>query len=302
MRVEDLAALGGAEPPARGAPPTAQVVFEITQLYHELYSPGLVAFFESQWFDFRQPHSWDKEGLLRGNATLLDLFASFLQVIGEVKTTDPAEMVPSSQLEARVVWALASLPVSAVLSSRPASHFSPPPPDDPVEARNRVMVVEILLSGATLPANPLAPPPPPAADRAGEVEFWHYLAQFLLQSHSTDASRREQSLSRMRSLLDGRENRDVLYSIAVLRELSAQFDPALNEQTAPARFDESDPRSRLAVATRFIREQAASSGGTTNVVRRFAALAYKAFVRPGVNSNSTSQQARGHDGFVAAAP
>ncbi len=94
----------------------------------------------------------------------------------------------------------------------------------------------------------------------------------------------------MRNLLDGRENRDVLYSIAVLRDLSARMDPSLNEQTAPSHFDELDPRSRLAVATRFIREEAASTGGTTNVIRRFAALAYRAFVRPGVNSNRPARR------------
>ena len=89
----------------------------------------------------------------------------------------------------------------------------------------------------------------------------------------------------MRSLLDGRENRDVLYSIAVLREYTAHWDASYSEQSVPSHLEESDCRSKLAVATRFIRDESTSTGGTTNVVRRFADLAYRAFVRPGVNVN-----------------
>jgi hypothetical protein len=91
----------------------------------------------------------------------------------------------------------------------------------------------------------------------------------------------------MRSLLDGRENRDVLYSIAVLREYTAYWDAGSNEQSVPSRLEESDLRSKLAVATRFIRDESTTAGGTTNVVRRFAELAYRAFVQPGVNVNRT---------------
>ena len=87
----------------------------------------------------------------------------------------------------------------------------------------------------------------------------------------------------MRSLLVGHENRDVLYSIAVLREYTGLWDAALNEASAPTYLEEEDPRCKLAVATRFIREESSSTGGTTNVVRRFAELAYRAYVRPGHN-------------------
>ncbi len=85
--------------------------------------------------------------------------------------------------------------------------------------------------------------------------------------------------------MDGRENRDVLYSIAVLREYTAHWDASDSEQSVPSHLEESDCRSKLAVATRFIRDESTSTGGTTNVVRRFADLAYRAFVRPGVNVN-----------------
>lgn len=93
----------------------------------------------------------------------------------------------------------------------------------------------------------------------------------------------------MRSLLDGRENRDVIYSIVVLREFTQRWDAGPNEQNVGAHLEESDPRSKLAVATRFIRDEAASTGGTTNVVRRLSDLAYRAFVRPGVNVNRTGR-------------
>lgn len=164
-----------------------------------------------------------------------------------------------------------------------------PAPDDPWEARGRLQVFEALVSGETLTMNPLTPPNPNDADirRRNELEFWYNLAKYLLREHSSpspaDVSVRECCLQSMRALLGGLENRDVLYSIAVLREYTRHWDACWNEQTVPSHLDESDARSKLAVATRFIRDESLSTRGTTNVVRRFTDLAYRAFVRPGVN-------------------
>jgi hypothetical protein len=296
MKVDELIALGGAAPHALSSPPNEQAVDEIIRLYYEVYVPGLGLFFETQWFDFKndnQPGVKNPLSILRLNKRVLDTFASFLRAINDVKTTDPADMVYSGHLETCVVWELARLPYAAAYGTpaRPPS-VSLPPEDDPTEARYRLQVFETLLAGDTLSSNPLTPPPPPSAInhanqiRANELEFWYRLAEYLLQAHSSPSqahiAAREQCLSRMRSVLDGRENRDVIYSITVLREYTMQFDAAHTEQTAPAHLDELDPRSKLAVATRFIQDEAAKTG-TTNVVRRFADLAYRAYVRPGGN-------------------
>ncbi|OIW31863.1 hypothetical protein CONLIGDRAFT_712311 [Coniochaeta ligniaria NRRL 30616] len=296
MKVDDLIAMGGAAPQGPSSPPSEQIVDEVIRLYYEIYVPGLNLFFETQWYDFKsdnQPGVKNPLSILRLNKRVLDSFSFFLETIRDVKTTDPADMVHSGHLETCVVWELARLPYAAAYgsASRPPS-VTIPPEDDPTEVRCRLQVFETLLAGDTLSSNPLLPPPPPSAVnqanqvRANELEFWYRLAEYLLQAHSSPSqahtAARERCLGQIRAVLDGRENRDVLYSMAVLREYTMQFDAALNEQTAPAHLDENDNRSKLAVATRFIQDEAAKTG-TTNVVRRFADLAYRAYVRPGGN-------------------
>ncbi|KAK3323399.1 hypothetical protein B0T19DRAFT_425842 [Cercophora scortea] len=282
MKVDELIALGGAVPPTPSSPPSSHVVDEITRLYHEVYVPGLALFFESRWYNFKKDQT---AFILGSNPSLVALFASFLQNIVAIKSTDPADMVYAGHLETCIIWALATLP--RYMPSEPSELI--PVEDGQLEARNRLYVLETLLSGGLLSSNPLPPPVGNSSSkvRRNELEFWHHLGQFLLVSQSStshsDCLARERSLNQMRSLLDGRENRDVLYSMAVLREYSAQWDAALNEQTVPTHLEETDPHCKLAVATRFIRDESASTGGTTNVVRRFADLAYRAFVRPGVN-------------------
>lgn len=297
MKIDDLVALGSDRPPSPTPPASTETLEEITRLYYEVYVPGLTMFFETSWYDLKkdQPTAINPLGILRENTSVVNLFTSFLQTITEIKTTIPADMIRSGHLESCLVWALARLP-SGPLSSTSRQFTGPfPAENDVTELRNRLYVFETLLSGETLQTNPLTPPPTSLADkdfnqvRANELDFWYHLGQYVLLSHSpaspTGSRAREHCLARIRSVLDGRENRDVLYSIAVLREYAPQFDATLNEQTVPAHLDEMDPRSKLAVATRFIRDEAASTGGTTNVVRRFADLAYRAFVRPGVNVN-----------------
>jgi hypothetical protein len=294
MKVDELIALGGAPPHSPSAPPSAEMLDEITKLYYEVYVPGLSLFFETRWFDFAKNRAMaaNPTAMLHSDASLVSLFTSFIQTISKIKNTDPVDMVHSGHLELSVIWALARLPLSAPLTQRQQYPESLPAEDDPWEAQGRLQVFETLITGETLASTPLTPPPASASIhplRRNELEFWHQLAKYLLQDHASaspaDISTRESCLSAMRSLLDGRENRDVLYSIAVLREYTAQWDASYSEQSVPSHLEESDSRSKLAVATRFIRDESTSTGGTTNVVRRFADLAYRAFVRPGVNVN-----------------
>ena len=292
MKVDELIAVGGVAPPAPSSPPSAATLEEMTKIYHEMYSRGLTLFFESKWYDF-------KEGQARGSLSInplhripsvIALFTSFIQNIAQDKNPGPAEILYSEHLEARLVWALAYLPASVPneIFTRPTGAV--PAENDPMEARGRVHVFETLVSDGTLNANPLSPPTlsniSPA--RQHELEFWYTLAGYLLEEHSSpaDGPTREIYLAKLRTLLDGRENRDVLYSIAILREYTAQWEAMSNEQVAPSHLEESDSRCKLAVATRFIRDEVAAAhgmNGMTNVVRRFADIAYRSFVRPGLN-------------------
>lgn len=297
MKVDELIALGGPIPPTNGPPPPKDAVDEASKLYFEVYGPGLTSFFENTWYAFSQSdaNAVPVPDVLVANQALVKLFATFLQSINTITTTDPRDMVAAGHLESCLVWALANLPITippSELSHRPLDQL--PADDDATEARARVVAVTALLSNATLWKNPLTAPPPPAdkaaADsmlkrRSDEFHFWYCLGQYLLETNSLPdrVDSRVHFLGEMRSVLDGRENRDVLYSMAVLREFSGQLDPAMAEQTAPTHLDAGDVHSKLAVAVRFIREESQGTGGTTNVVRRISELAYRAFVRPGVN-------------------
>jgi hypothetical protein len=294
MKVDELIALGEAPPQAPSAPPSPEMLTEITKLYNEVYSPGLSLFFETRWYDFAKPQAMTANpaaAMLHNNQSLVSLFTSFIQTISKIESINSDDMISSRHLESSVVWSLARLPLSIPLTQRQQYPESTPPEDDLWEARGRLQVFEALLSGETLAASPVSPPPTSSIHplRRNELEFWYQLARYLLQENASaspaDVSSRERCLGVMRDLLDGRENRDVLYSIAVLREYTVHWDASYSEQNVPSHLEESDSRSKLAVATRFIRDECNATGGTTNVVRRFAQLAYCAFVRPGANVN-----------------
>jgi hypothetical protein len=299
MKVDELLALGDTPPQASTAPPSPEMLAEITKLYNEVYSPGLSLFFESRWYDFAKPRATTTNpaaAVLHKNQSLVSLFTSFIQTISKIESINSEDMISSGHLESSVVWALARLPLSIPFTQHHQHPESTPAEDDLWEARGRVQVFETLLSGETLAVSPLSPPPAGNIHplRRNELEFWYQLSRYLLQENASASpagvSGRERCLGVMRDLLDGRENRDVLYSIAVLREYTAHWDASYSEQSVPSHLEESDSRSKLAVATRFIRDESNATGGTTNVVRRFAQLAYCAFVRPGANVNRNNNR------------
>jgi len=283
MKVDELISLEGhvAVPPAA---PTREELDEITAIYYDVYMPGLNSFFETTWYSFR-PQGPHPISTLLTNKPVTDLLARFLKSLESAAAGDAGEMTQAGTLETRVVWALASLAYTTPAAINP-NNDTLIPADNAAEARNRVAVFETLLSGGSLTSNPCVPPPKGHDTlRLREFDFWWCLAEYLRLQNSPQndfTKQRDDILTRMRNLLDGRENRDVLYSLAVLRELSPRF-PASYETDLPQHLEESDARNRLAVAAQFIRSEALTRGGTTNVVRRFTDLALRAFVNPGVN-------------------
>ncbi|XEU97856.1 hypothetical protein FSHL1_003142 [Fusarium sambucinum] len=279
MNIDEIIKLLGQVPPPQTGPHPEEMLNEITKVYHEMYAHGLSSFFETTWYFFMEN---GKMSLPR-NLYLVDLLASFLKTLEAVKVNDHSQMAYSGILETRLVWELARSAYEA-----PTTVVNPglPAENDAKEAQNRVRVVEALLCGDYLPSNPLCSPVQhPDSSRTRQFDFWYSLAEFVrMRDNPTGLAAvkvREDMLARMRYLLDGRENRDVLYSIAVVRELSPHFDSAYNN--APQHVDESDPKNRLAVASKFIFDESQVTGGTTNVVRRFCDIAHRAFVNPGVN-------------------
>lgn len=279
MRVEELVVLGGASLPKTESPPSKEKLEEIQGLYTEIYAPGLESFFESKWFT----KDYAMNALL-GSAPVLDTLAGFLSAVSNTNVNDTAAMNHSANLEFRVVWALTCL---AYIPEAPINNFGDlPAEDDAVEIRNRVAVMDALLAGDYLEHNPLQPPAIRGDyHRIREFEFWYNLAEFMRVKELPNADmtpQRDHILGKLRAVLDGRENRDVLYSIAVMRAYGPNFPPDF-ESTLPSHLDEGDPKSKLAVARKFIQDEAKVTGGTTNIVRRFSELAARAFISPGGN-------------------
>ncbi|KAI1179374.1 hypothetical protein F4777DRAFT_600955 [Nemania sp. FL0916] len=282
MKVQELVAIGNAAPPSVEVPLSQEKLLEVQDLYEQVYAPGLEKFFENDWY--LKPYG---SNALASNHRVQEVLAAFLQSLASTSTNDVAGMAYSANLEFRVVWELATLVYS--IDFKVNMSHGIPSTDDANEARNRAAVFETLLSGEFLDHNPLRAPLENSDNtlyhRNRELKFWHCLAEFLLirdQPNMDMTPRRDHILAQLRELLDGRENRDVLYSLTVIRALTHLFPPDF-ESTLPPHLDESDPKSKLAVARKFIQEEARVTGGTTNVVRRFSELGVRAFIAPAYN-------------------
>ncbi|TDZ72007.1 hypothetical protein CTRI78_v001601 [Colletotrichum trifolii] len=277
MKVDELIGLLGPAATTQEIALTPELLNEIINLYREVYVPALQLFFETNWFSAK-----DAQGryAIEHNQAILGQFASFLRVVQSVPANDHNQMALSGVLETRLIWALACMPCSSASGAANTNARTLPSPEDFTEAANRVKVLEALICGEYLISNPLAPPvPDPHPHRQQEFEFWYNMAEFL-RYH--DAAKRDEMLSRLRLQLGGRENRDLMYSIAISREISPRVEPGF-EKDIPEHLDESDPKNRLYVANKFIQDEAQVTGGTTNVVRRLSEIAIRSYISPGVN-------------------
>lgn len=278
--VTDLLDSGGAAPLRASADVTSNptMIDEIKHLYYSIYAPGLENFLESKWFSGKGITK------LLASHSLLEQFAALLQQF--TKTTgqiDPKEIAYTSSVEARVAWALAGMVrVSAGETNGTQPAKTVPPNDDDSEAANRLDVFETLLTGRVAAVNPLTAPVAGSTDhhRLRELEFWHVLGNFVTLQYEDNSAvaNVDETLSSLRSLLDGRENRDVLYSIAVIRGLGQRVSEYTDNDT-PLHLDESDNKSKLLVAKKFVSDEA-TGAGTTNVIRRFCDLATRSWTMP----------------------
>ncbi|KUJ07952.1 uncharacterized protein LY89DRAFT_691268 [Mollisia scopiformis] len=278
--VEHLLDMGGPPPPRALTDVTTSpnMLDEIKHLYYSIYAPGLENFLESKWFSVK-----GLQKLLAGKA-LLDAFGSLLHQFSKTAQNDPKEIAYTSSVEARTVWALAAMVRQAAGEMNGTREYKTVPSnDDPVEATNRLNIFETLITGRVAAANPLTQPVAGSTDhhRLRELEFWHSLGKFVTLDYEDDNAAKtvDDCLATLRNLLDGRENRDVLYSIAVARGLGHRVSE-YTEFTQPLHLDESDNKSKLVVAKKFVQDEANGSG-TTNVIRRLCDLAARSWAPSG---------------------
>lgn len=283
--VDQLLALYGPPPPRAKADVTTSpsMLDEIKHLYYSIYAPGLENFLETKWFSAK--------GLARllENKSHLDQFASLLEQFAKTSATSKEEIHYTGSVEGRIIWMIACMVRSSGEMNGNKEYRPVPPNDDPVEATNRLFVFETLLTGRVVTVNPLTQPIPGSTDhhRLRELEFWYTMGNFVtLRYEDADAVKEvDDTLAALRNLLDGRENRDVLYSIAVVRGLGQRVSEYTDDDH-PLQFDESDNKSKLLVAKKFVGDEASGSG-TTNVIRRLSALAVNSWSMP-VSAPATS--------------
>jgi len=288
MRVADLINGFGANAPLPEPVQSEEQYQEVVRVYHEMYANGLYSFFESTWFFFTDngKMSFPRTGNTAGH------IATFLKLIKGANIEDHAFMAHCSVVELRLVWELAKLASTAAPDKADnRMRVTLPPAGDAIEVKNRFSVVDALLGGDFLPWNPLTPS---AEDedthRVQEFDFWYQLGEFLRYSADKDPAeedkRRQDTIDRMRWLLGGRENRDVLYSIVVLRHYGTRFD-MVEAMKAKYHLPEGEAHNRAVVASKFIIQQAQVKGGTTNVIRRICDIASRLYVR---GADATTRQ------------
>ena len=254
--------------------PEQATIDEIKHLWLSIYVNGLESFLESRFY-----YTDGLEYLLK-DKIVMEQFAILLNQFAKATPDNPAEMLYTASIEGRVVWSLACLVRTAAdvakSATPPPRPDGIPPAEDPVEAAARLAVFENLVTSQIAEGNALTKPPSTGDyHKLREMEFWFHLGHFVtLRLHDNDpgsAKEVDETLAALRSLLDGRENRDVLYSIAIVRAIGQRVSEYV-ESEAPLHLDEQDTRSKLMVAKRFVRDEG-NGAGTTNVIRRFCELA-----------------------------
>lgn len=161
--------------------------------------------------------------------------------------------------------------------------------DGVLEAAKRYEILETLILGQHLDAKP-EPEPEPKTERNGtaipeqtqvrERDFWRHVHTFLAL-HDDEASAAKEiddTLASCRSLLDSRENRDVIYSIIIARHIGQRLSEFPNNLQQPTTNDEADNKNKLHVAKTFIEAQ--QTRGTTQVVQRLCNMVVKSWAVP----------------------
>lgn len=258
-------------PPSDSSHRESQNVEAIKAIYSTSFAPGLDRLLETRWF------STDGFMSLVSDRSVLSQFENYVAAI-------PTSTNIANQ-EARLLWALLCM-----CRRRPPGGSIADFVNGPVDnldgdeiASKRLDIVEALITAGRLTTNPLKSKPESSNDptsalgqqlKAREDEFWFSIGQFVsalpVSTTTLEASRainaiEEEHVSKCRRLLDNFENRDVLYSMMLLRhigettiEAEAGYDTTRNWMTAQG----------------FLESQA--QGQATNIVmKRFCSMAQR---------------------------
>nr|POE56878.1 hypothetical protein CFP56_70130 [Quercus suber] len=246
--------------PSTHLPPATQQ--EINDFFTHHYARGLDRLLETDWYSVN--------GLVYMNhdPTLQDFVVQCVERF-KVRNDDPNNANRSlPSLEARLVWQLACMPRKALDPSISSSLL------------HRLDVVESLLTGGFIDAQTVAVPPSQSSSNEQQYEqlYWHDLGRFTAaRDDGSDAAAQQtinDALGRMRTYLGMMENRDVLYSIAIVRHIGGRmpdFHPHRHSQATSN--DPYDDLNKLKVAYAHVQNE--DQRGLTQVIQRICGMALR---------------------------
>lgn len=229
--IEELCCISGSRAPhVPPLPPDSTPNLEsIQQVYDIAFAPGLDKFLETGTLPWFTHHGFSHLVADRG---LLAQFLLYLTIISNNHNPNQPENAATQSQEARITWALLNLVVKpAHDGNEEADKFS-----------RRIRAVEALLTGEPLTivrgsmadfihsedgAMDMDPAPSMNKDVSSVLEkqvqrrseeFWKYVEKFAEAPRPPPESVDDPSspLNQAREILDGLENRDILYSMMLL--------------------------------------------------------------------------------------
>lgn len=281
-KIDDLFVINGVPPP-----PSASTGIidneEIKNIYNTVYAPGIDKFLETSWFRLK-----GLDHLLKDRS----LYEQFAILLARYKIDqhrpDYFQFTAATQsLEASFVWSLMGL--CRQVANTPNStngQINHPEVDDGVkDAVARLEVFEKLVSGEYLDTESLPQPDDMSNGTAleeqlkyRERQFWRLMHTFLTirDDEASSAKEIDDTIGSCRTLLDSRENRDVVYSIAIARHVGQRMAEFPDNLQQPTSNDEQDARTKLFVAKKFIEDEA-NGKGTNQVIQRLCGMAMRSW-------------------------
>ena len=306
VKIEELLNVGHGHPPppipTPTAPIAAQMKEDVKSIFTSVYSLGLDKFLETRWFSTR--------GLIHllNNPLLCEKYATLLSRYGITANIDWEGNCKTQSLEAHVIWETLLLcrEVSVKVNTTNDENNVIEVGEGVHHAAKRLQIFEALITNQFLDAEAVkaeTEADTASAEQSGqksalpdqlknrEREFWRLVGQYCsiredpgrpMPSDNETQSKQsaDDLLLQIRTMLDSRENRDVIYSIAIARHVGQRvaakhaLDP--RSATIPLSDDPEDERNKLKVARDFI--TAESSGkGTTQVTQRICGMAMRSW-------------------------
>lgn len=238
--------------------------------YAHNYAPHLDRFFEARF--------WQSEAVLQradSNGAVKRLYRRFLNRLADhIRSKQPAILSE----EAKLIWALFRLCQMPTATTN-GTQWLPQPEEAQRQNQlvQRLRVLEALLAGEYLSTNPLSPPNQTTSNtgisnqlKQREIEFWFCIGQVvsIRETDPSSAKLLDDSLARCRTNLSKFEQRDVIYSIAIVRHVGRRWGGVMQPGPEVAKAKE-----EYDVATSFLRREATE--GTNSVIQRICSMATK---------------------------